>query len=356
MKLEVLKYPLQFRFEAGTSRGVLKSKDSYFLKLYDPKVPHIFGLGECGPLPGLSPDLAGNLEDALYTCQNVLSDKEQIVPEQVGEVISDQYPALQFALEMAILDLQNGGQRIVYRNNFSNGKASLPINGLVWMGDIKTMLQRVNSKIEEGYTCIKIKVGAINLEDELELLRYIRSQFSSEQITIRLDANGAFKPDLAIGVLEKFSKYTIHSIEQPIKAGNWKAMEKICRQSPIPIALDEELIGVNDLFMKEQLLDTIKPQFIILKPTLLGGLRKSDEWIDLSTKRSIGWWVTSALESNIGLNAIAQLTANYPINMPQGLGTGQLFHNNISSPLELTHGFLIYNNEKKWDLTPLHQL
>lgn len=354
MKIEFLKYPLRFKFEAGTSRGVLKSKDSYFLKLYDAIDPHVFGIGECGPLPGLSPDLVEDLNEAITTCQNIVSGMESIVPEQIRDIIPDKFPALQFALETAILDLENCGKRIIYKNDFSKGSSTLPINGLVWMGDKKTMLDRLNKKIEEGFNCIKIKIGAINLEDELGLLKYIRSLFDSEQITIRLDANGAFRPDKALGILEKLSKYDIHSIEQPIMAGDWRAMEKICVQSPIPIALDEELIGVNDLSTKIQLLETIKPQYIILKPTLLGGLKKSKEWIELASKRNIGWWVTSALESNIGLNAIAQFTANYLVDIPQGLGTGQLFNNNIASPLELTNGLLAYNPRRKWDLVPIN--
>jgi O-succinylbenzoate synthase len=353
MIAEIIRHTLNFRFDAGTSRGVMTSKDTYFLKLYDQDNPEIFGIGECGPLKGLSPDLEGDLQLALKNCQRAISEVDKIKLENVAEIMPGEYPALQFALETAILDLENGGKRILFDTDFANTKRGIPINGLVWMGDKELMHDRLQSKINEGFDCIKIKVGAINIDDELELIKHIRDQFSPDQITIRLDANGAFHHEDALGILERFSKYKIHSIEQPIMAGDWKAMEKICRQSPIPIALDEELIGVDGDELKIQLLENVKPDYIILKPTVLGGLQKTKEWIELASERSMGWWVTSALESNVGLNAIAQFTANYPVDMPQGLGTGQLFHNNIPSPLYIKHGYLNYDKQRKWDLAIL---
>lgn len=353
MKIEIIKHTLDFRFAAGTSRGVMSSKDAFFLKLYDQDNPGIFGIGECSPLAGLSPDMNGDLPRALDNCLNSIPGIRNLHPEDVEDIIPINYPALRFALETAILDLRNGGMRMFFENDFTKSKIGIPINGLVWMGNKELMLSRLESKIDEGFDCIKIKVGAINFDDELALIKNIRDRFSSDQITIRLDANGAFHPDEAIGILDKYSKYNIHSVEQPIMAGEWKAMERICSQSPIPIALDEELIGVNGNKNKIQLLERIKPAYIILKPTLLGGLQQSKEWIGLASERSVGWWVTSALESNIGLNAIAQFTANYDIDMPQGLGTGKLFHNNIPSPLCITDGYLHYNQKDKWDFSLL---
>lgn len=353
MKVEIIKHTLDFRFDAGTSRGVMTSKDAFFLKLYDQDDPTVFGIGECSPLAGLSPDLNGDLPLALDNCVNSIFSISNLHAEDIDDIIPVNYPALRFALETAILDLRNGGKRILFENDFTKSKKGIPINGLVWMGDKELMLSRLESKIDEGFDCIKIKVGAINFDDELVLIKNIRDRFSSDQITIRLDANGAFHPDEAKGILDKYSKYNIHSIEQPIMAGNWNAMENICSQSPIPIALDEELIGIVGKEERAHLLQSIKPAYIILKPTLLGGLQQSKEWIGLASERSVGWWITSALESNIGLNAIAQFTANYSVDLPQGLGTGQLFHNNIPSPLCITNGFLHYDQKEKWDFSIL---
>lgn len=353
MKIEIINHTLNFRFEAGTSRGVMTSKDVFFLKLYDTHNPEVFGIGECAPLTGLSPDLKGDLHTALNNCAAAISRMDKVELEDVNELIPVSYPALQFALETAILDFNNGGVRTLYKNDFTHSKKNIPINGLIWMGDKELMHNRLQGKLDDGFDCIKIKVGAINLDDELVLIKNIRDRFSSNQITIRLDANGAFHPEDTLGILDKFSKYDIHSIEQPIMAGDWKAMSKICSQSPIPIALDEELIGIYENELKIQMLENIRPAYIILKPTLLGGLQRSNEWIELAEFRSIGWWVTSALESNIGLNAIAQFTANYPLELPQGLGTGQLFHNNISSPLCISNGYLNYDEKGKWDFSVL---
>jgi len=353
MKIEVRKYRFNFKFDAGTSRGVMTSKDSWFIKLYDYENPGVCGVGECGPLKGLSVDLKGDLEGAIKNCQNALSDESNWSVNQIDQFIPIEYPALHFAFETALMDFKNKGKRILYYNDFTNSNSAIPINGLVWMGKKDVMLSRIKNKIQEGFTCIKIKIGAINFGDELNLLTYIRSKFDSNQITIRLDANGAFLPDKALTILEQLSKYKIHSVEQPIGAGDWDAMRKICTESPIPIALDEELVGINGSERKSQLLDHINPAFIILKPTLVGGLKQSQEWIDLASNRGIGWWITSALESNIGLNAIAQFTANHHIDIPQGLGTGQLFSNNISSPLAIKNGTLIHDNHAGWDLSTL---
>lgn len=349
MHIEIEKYRLDFKFQAGTSRGVMTKKDSWFIKVRNQENSDVFGIGECGPLSGLSPDLSHDLEDALHQCVQKVGGFGNPDEIKLEEIIPNHFPALKFALETAFLDLKMGGRRILFENEFTGSEQPIPINGLVWMGDRELMLRRIKEKIDEGFDCIKIKIGAINFDDELNLLKYIRSNFSQEQITIRLDANGAFDKKEVFTKLDQLSKYAIHSIEQPIQAGDWKAMSKVCQESPIPIALDEELIGVNDSLLKAQLMHEIKPDFIILKPTLLGGFGESAEWIDLAESNKIGWWMTSALESNVGLNAIAQFTAKYKITLPQGLGTGQLFHNNISSPLVMENGKLYYKKDQGWN-------
>ena len=353
MKIDIHKYRLDFRFEAGTSRGVMTSRDSYFIKIYHPEYPEFFGLGECAPLNGLSPDLSGDLQATMAQCIQEISKVNFAESVQFVQSIPEEYPALRFGMETALLDFKNGGKRNLFDNDFTLSKMEIPINGLVWMGEKDLMFQRLKSKIDDGFHCIKIKIGGIRFDEELALLSYIRKHFSSQEIVIRLDANGAFHHKEAPKFLEQLSKFDIHSIEQPIMAGEWQAMEKLCSQSPIPIALDEELIGVFGKKQKIQLLENIKPAYLILKPTLLGGFDHCREWINLAKERGIGWWMTSALESNIGLNAIAQFTAEYNPMLPQGLGTGQLFHNNIPSPLQMNRGFLSYNAEKNWELSSL---
>lgn len=353
MNIEVKKYRLKFKFVAGTSRGAMTYKDSWFIKLFDNANPDLFGIGECGPLKGLSPDLEGDLEKAIADCISYVSDMQNIQFSDVNDIVPDGFPALRFALETSVLDLYNGGKRVLYDNEFTNSRRAIPINGLVWMGDKALMHQRINEKIEDGFTCIKIKIGAINFDEELELLKHIRDNFSSDQITIRLDANGAFNQSNVLNRLERLSRYDVHSIEQPVMAGDWELMGKICNDSPIPIALDEELIRINGSGLRVKMLEDINPAYIILKPTLLGGLTQSAEWIDLAASKEIGWWITSALESNIGLNAIAQFVANNNIKLPQGLGTGQLFHNNINSPLSINNGNLVYGDSSCWDLSAL---
>ncbi|MGD1840471.1 MAG: o-succinylbenzoate synthase [Thermonemataceae bacterium] len=260
------------------------------------------------------------------------------------------FPAIHFALEIAFQDLQQGGKRQLFENDFSNGTAPIPINGLIWMGPKSIMLQQIKEKLAAGDRCIKLKIGAIDFEEELALLKYIRTQFGSEEVIVRVDANGAFKPEEALEKLKRLAELALHSIEQPIATQQWEKMAKLCEQSPLPIALDEELIGVVD---RKALLATIQPQYIILKPSLLGGWAASEAWIALAKKHNIGWWMTSALESNIGLNAIAQFTGNlslHPTATYQGLGTGQLYHNNIPSPLEVNGGWLHYRSHVNWEV------
>jgi len=354
MIIEVIKYNLDFRFRAGTSRGTLTSKNTYFIVLRNEMNPEFFGLGECGPLPGLSPDLEGDMQEVFEHCQAAVLGLEQLGFDQLKTMIPGNYPAILFGLETALMDLLNGGKRIIYNNQFVNGHIPIPINGLVWMGDKDEMLRRIDEKISEGYRCIKIKIGSINFEDEISLLKHIRNSFSKEEMTIRLDANGAFGTKDVINYLDRLAKFDIHSIEQPIKAGNWKAMHHVCKYTPIPVALDEELIGVLDTTSKMALLDEINPQYIVIKPSLVGGLRESEEWIQLAAQRAVGWWLTSALESNVGLNAIAQFTANQKIAMDQGLGTGQLYKNNISSPLKIDQAKLRYDPNLSWNLKEIN--
>ncbi len=336
----------------------MTQKDSWFLKVWDSEQPEIFGIGEAGPLPGLSKEKPDDIEDLLSGLVKTLSkdlgvDRLQSDNGIYEFINSTSLPSsVIFALETALLDLKNNGTRTIFQNSFLNGQ-SIPINGLVWMGGLDFMLQQVSIKIDEGFSCIKLKIGGLNFEKELDILQFIRRKYFRDVITIRLDANGAFKPDQALHKIMDCSRYDVHSIEQPLKAGS-PFLQELCKQSPIPVALDEELIGVTGRSNKIELLEKIKPSFIILKPTLHGGFMGCEEWISLANEREIGWWITSALESNIGLNAIAQFTANYPINTPQGLGTGSIYTDNIPSPLQVKRGALRYNSQENWDLSEIN--
>jgi o-succinylbenzoate synthase len=347
-----------FAFDARTSRGAMKEKTSWFITIRNSEKPDIAGIGECGPLPGLSIDHKPELPEIIEKMiQKFNENAHKITPTfeiavlnqdiitSLGEEIN-QYPSLLFAFETALLDLFHGGKKLIFKNGFCEG-SPIPINGLIWMGGLDFMLQQIELKIRDGFRCLKLKVGGINFEKECDILHYIRRKYFREDITIRLDANGAFRPADALYKLKELAKFGIHSIEQPIKPGS-PEMPELCADSPIPIALDEELIGVYGSEKKRDLLTRIKPQFIILKPTLHGGFFGSQEWIELAENQNIAWWITSALESNVGLNAIAQFTAQYHIEMPQGLGTGMLYTDNIESPLTINQGFLSYNLQAEW--------
>ena len=294
------------------------------------------GVGECAPLPQLSCDDIPNYGEVLRRfCDEV---------EQTGEIPYEalrDYPSMLFGLETAMLDVRcqkEDGRSVLFDTPFSRGEVGIPINGLVWMGNYDEMLRRLEEKLEKGFRCVKLKIGAIGFEQELELVKRIRDRFSFHEVELRLDANGAFRPDEALYKLELLSQYAVHSIEQPIRQGQWAMMAELCRESPLPIALDEELIGVNDPDMKRHMLNIIKPRYIILKPSLHGGMLGCREWIETARDMGIGSWITSALESNVGLNAIAQFASDVygdHITMPQGLGTGQLFTDNIPMPLEI---------------------
>jgi len=351
-----------FSFAARTSRGPMKEKTSWFIRMWDDSKPEVYGLGECGPLPGLSKKHGIEFETVLTEEIKNFESKNLSLPSGSADLatltdffksnkISREYSSIVFGLETALLDLMQGGKRIIFKNKFME-QTAIPINGLVWMGGLDFMLQQVEIKIRDGYRCVKLKVGGLDFEKECDVLQYIRRKYFRENIEIRLDANGAFKKDDALDKINSLKRFNVHSLEQPIKPGS-PEMEEICAKSPIPIAFDEELIGVSSHEDKEKLLTRNKPKYLILKPTLHGGLVGVDEWIKLAEKQNIGWWLTSALESNIGLNAIAQFTAQYPSTLYHGLGTGQIYDNNIPSPLFADKGLLSYQANEKWDLTTL---
>ncbi len=333
------KYELQFKAPAGTSRGVYKTRPVWYLFLEENGQT---GIGECAPLPGLSKESPEQVEEIL---KEICSNPNRFL-QNPGLLID--IPSVRFGFESALLDLKNGGNQLLFPSEFTLGEKGIPINGLIWMAEADHMQQQIEEKLNAGYRCIKLKIGAIDFEKELELLQAIRDEYCADSVTLRVDANGAFSPADALNKLNRLAQLDIHSIEQPIAAGNWDAMARLCDETPIPIALDEELIGINKREEKERLLDTIRPQFLVLKPSLHGGISGCDEWIELANSRSIGWWITSYLESNIGLNAIAQWTFTKQVKMHQGLGTGQLFTNNIDSPLEIRGEQLWYNPEKRF--------
>ena len=327
--------PLQFKLPAGTSRGILKTKPTWYLVLKH-SLTNSTGVGECSIIPNLSVDHLPGVENELNKLVSRINNGD-IPPIEEYE----KWPAIQFALETALEDLAYEDDFSPYPGAFSKGNKPIHINGLVWMGDAGFMHRQIQEKIDEGYNCIKMKIGAIDFDTEMSLLSSIREKFSPDQIELRVDANGAFTPDEAMYNLDQLSKYVIHSIEQPIKQDQWKEMAILCANSPIPIALDEELIGIADRGLKIQMLQFIQPPYIILKPSLLGGIKASEEWISIAESKSIGWWATSALESNIGLNAIAQWVSNKDIHMPQGLGTGILLLKAKNEPKLLANLFLI---------------
>jgi o-succinylbenzoate synthase len=350
---EATPFELNFRFEAGTSRGVLSQKTAYWVKAIQKDFPAITGIGEAAPLVKLSIDDIPDFQERLKKLCNAnsgatIAANPEAILEWVKEHIPQELPSAKFAFETALLDLLNGGKRTVFNSPFVSDCEPIPINGLIWMGKKEAMLEQIEQKLEAGFSCIKMKIGAIDFEQECALLDHIRQRFSRKDITLRVDANGAFSPEEALSKLQQLAQYELHSIEQPIRQGQWEAMEQLCIASPVPVALDEELIGVFGSEKKQNLLEKLKPRYIIIKPTLLGGIMESREWIAIATALGIEWWMTSALEGNIGLNAIAQFTATFQPILPQGLGTGQLFHNNVASPLTVAGGELFYDSRSSW--------
>ena len=340
MKASYHKYILNFKTPSGTSRGVLKTKETWFIVL---DINGKKGIGECGLFRGLSVDDRPDYEEKLkWTCNNLQLGLDKLL------LVLVEFPSIQFGLEMAFKSLEGDNPFELFPSEFTKGDNSIPINGLIWMGTKQFMKQQIQEKFNAGFTCIKMKIGAIDFDTEIDLIKSIRKEFTSNDIELRVDANGAFKPKEALEKLKVLSELDLHSIEQPIKQGQQQEMARLCEETPLPIALDEELIGLFSVTKKQELIQTINPQYIILKPSLIGGFTGSDEWIKIAEKQNIGWWITSALESNVGLNAIAQYTYLKQNPMPQGLGTGSLFTNNFDSPLQVKNGKLRYNNKNGW--------
>ena len=331
----MIKHILNFKRPSGTSRGVLTSKETFFLVIEqgDKK-----GIGECNLFRGLSADDVPNYEAKLQWVEQHLHLGEKALLEELKT-----FPSIQFGVEQAFRSVAAPQWYELFPSNFTKGKDAIPINGLIWMGSPDSMKAQIKEKLAQGFRCIKMKIGAIDFEEEYRILKTLRNEFSANDIEIRVDANGAFQANEALRFLERLATLQLHSIEQPIRAGQWGAMAELCEQTPLPIALDEELIGVFTREEKQRLLREIQPQYIILKPSLIGGYRGSEEWITLAETLGIGWWVTSALESNIGLNAIAQWTYTLHSPMPQGLGTGMLYTNNIPFPLYVENGHIGFN-------------
>jgi len=343
MKAKYSKYILDFKRPSGTSRGVLTQKETWFIIL---EKDNKKGIGECGILRSLSIDDRPDYEEKLkWVCDNIHLGEEALWDALV------EFPSIQFGVEMAFQSLRSDSPYLLFPSEFTEGIKNIPINGLVWMGEESYMKEQIEDKLTQGFNCIKLKVGAIDFKKELDLLAFIRQHFSSKEIEIRVDANGAFSGIDALDKLNQIAIYELHSIEQPIRQGQLEIMKYLCSVTPLEIALDEELIGVFGYEKKKRLLEKVKPQYIILKPSLVGGFKGSKEWIDIAEELGIGWWITSALESNIGLNAIAQWTFLQNNPMPQGLGTGGLYTNNFDSPLEVKNGELTYNTKVDWKVT-----
>ena len=340
MKAKFQKYILNFKQASGTSRGVLKTKETYFIIIEE---NNKIGYGETGLFRGLSADDRPDYEEKLqWACNNIQLGLNSLLLKLM------EFPSIQFGLEQAFLSLQSSDSFNLFPSKFTRDEAIIPINGLIWMGSETFMQEQIASKLKAGFSTIKMKIGAIDFKTEIKLLTAIRKKYSSKEITLRVDANGAFTPQNALEKLERLAALDIHSIEQPIKQGQVSVMKELCLKTPVPIALDEELIGVFKYEAKLALLQNIKPQYIIIKPSLVGGIRGSNEWIEIANQLHIPYWITSALESNIGLNAISQYTYTLDVKMPQGLGTGSLFTNNFNSPLEVVNGNIRYNTKLGW--------
>lgn len=346
MKASFRKYTLNFKQPSGTSRGVYTTRESWFIFLDDGVNT---GIGECAPLPGLSIESPKRMSaKLLQVCQEINYFMHS--PEELRE-----WPSIKFAIETALLDQKNGGVRVLFPSAFTGGEKGIPINGLIWMGTPEFMKAQIRAKLDAGFRCIKMKIGALDFETEFELLKAIRAEFSAREITLRVDANCAYTYQTALENLKRLSDLEIHSIEQPIQTGRWEEMARLCAESPVPIALDEELIGISAEKELQKLLETVRPAYLILKPSLLGGFSACEKWIEKASATGIGWWVTSALESNIGLNAIAQWTFQLNTATEQGLGTGQLFTNNFESPLEIAGDQLWHRSEYSWNMNQLFQ-
>ncbi|MCY1719927.1 o-succinylbenzoate synthase [Prolixibacteraceae bacterium Z1-6] len=344
MKAYFRKRTLKFNKPAGTSRGVLLTKPSWYIFLYDEENTGRNGLGEVSIVPGLSVENEQQIETKLSEiCAAINAGTYEIDSPLLA------FPSIKFGLEMALLDYQVKGSKILFQSDFTEGIKGIRTNGLIWMAPLEEMYRQVEQKLDAGFRCLKMKIGAIDIQQELEILTNLRQKFSSSELEIRVDANGAFSYEEAGEILAKLNELEVHSIEQPIAAGQPKEMASLCKNNAIPIALDEELIGIYSFEQKKQLIEQIKPRYLILKPSLLGGFNACTEWIRTATELGVGWWATSALESNIGLNAIAQWIATFDTEMYQGLGLGNLYEENVGSPLVLRSETLFYDTNRKWN-------
>jgi len=338
-KAHFLKHALNFKSPGGTSRGVLRTKPAWIVKLQEDRE---VGYGEVSLLPKLSIDDCPDFEEVL---------KKTLLNWEQGQVNSlEEWPSIRFAMEVAKLSLKSSNPFVLFPSDFTQKEKGIEINGLIWMGTKPEMKARIREKLDQGFHCIKLKIGAINFDDEIELLKSIRNEYSASEVELRVDANGAFAPEDALEKLNRLSEFDLHSIEQPIRQKYWGEMAELCEKSPLDIALDEELIGVTSTAEMARMLQAVRPQAIVIKPGLVGGLQMTEEWIKAAEKIGAYWWITSALESNIGLNAIAQFTATYQSDLPQGLGTGQLYTNNIPSPLSIRGRNLHYLQSEEWKL------
>lgn len=336
------------RFALGTSKGVIQARTAWFLIAWEKDRPQVRGVGEAALFPGHSKEFPAEVRTKLLElCAHTADWGSRLHTDLVN------VPSVRFAVEQCLRDLQASGSKVLFPSEFTLGRQGIPINGLVWMGDKATMRARIKEQIEKGNRCVKMKIGAIGIEDELELLADVRRQFSAEELALRVDANGAFNNNNVMPVLERLARLQVESIEQPVAPGLYEVMEEVCARTPLPVALDEDLIGLNTPEAKRDLLDHVRPQRIVIKPSLVGGWAAAQEWIDLANERSIGWWITSALESSIGLNAIAQWTATLGSNITQGLGTGSVYTDNFPSPLGVEGAALHYRPEREWDLVRL---
>ena len=331
------------RFPLGTSKGVITERTVWYLLAWYEERPDVIGIGEAALFPGHSKEFPADVRTKLLELCADTTNWQQRLADDLVDV-----PSVRFAVEQCLKDLEVSGSKVLFPSDLTLGRKGIPINGLVWMGDAREMRERIKERIAAGYTCIKMKIGAIGIEEELAILRDVRKEFGAKDLTLRVDANGAFDARMALDLLKRLADLEVESIEQPIHAGLIEHMGELCATTPIPIALDEELIGHNTREAKVDLLDTVRPQAIVIKPSLVGGWKAAQEWIDLARPRGIAWWITSALESSIGLNAIAQWTATLKVDRPQGLGTGSLYVNNIASPLIAESGELRYRPEMEW--------
>ena len=343
------KYTLIFKKPAGTSRGALHLKDTFFLRLSSADEPARFGLGECGPLPGLSLDGRADFENKVAEVCRLVNEGGAPLDLDLAD-----FPALAFGLETAWLDWQTGGKRRLFETDFSRGLAGLPTHGLIWMADRTGLLQQIHHKVAQGFTCIKMKIGALDFEEECALLAEVRRVYPPSNIELRLDANGAFTPENVMDRLQRLAQFHVAAIEQPLKPDQHAALAEVCAHSPIAVALDETLIGIKTRAERKALLEAIKPHHIVLKPSLIGGFAAAETWIEIAQTLGIGWWINSMLESNIGLNAICQWVSSLQPTVIQGLGTGQLFKNNISAPLRLEGANLVYDQALPWNLTRIN--